>query len=113
MALVGDELVVAGSGASGLDEFTTCGLASILVPYPHHRDQHQLANAQILERAGAALIVRENENPQETAENLVSALRKCLTEPSQREQMALAAAGLAVPDAANRVAQELLDMTDE
>ena len=59
------------------------------------------------------LVGREKEDPRETSVNLVSALRKCLREPSRREQMGIAAAGLAVPDAANRIAQELLEMTDE
>jgi len=113
MVLACADLVVARAGASSLAEFTACGLASILVPYPHHRDRHQQTNAQILERAGAALIVRENEDPHVTARNLVLALQKCLTEPSLREQMGTAAAGLAVPDAATQVAKELLEMTDE
>ena len=113
MVLACADLVVARAGASSLAEFTTCRLASILVPYRHHRDQHQQTNAQILERAGAALIVREKEDPQETSRELVSALQKCLREPSRREQMGTAAAGLAVGDAARRVAQELLEMTDE
>ncbi|MCH9022237.1 MAG: UDP-N-acetylglucosamine--N-acetylmuramyl-(pentapeptide) pyrophosphoryl-undecaprenol N-acetylglucosamine transferase [Planctomycetes bacterium] len=106
------DLVVARAGASSLAEFTTCGLARILVPYPHHRDRHQQTNAEILARAGAALIVREKEDPQETSRELVSALRKCLREPLRRKKMGIAAAGLAVPDAARRVAQELLEMTD-
>ena len=108
-ALTVADLVIARSGASTLAELTSVGLPAILLPYPFHRDQHQLKNARILANAGAAEIVIDQCDPCLTAEQLGKALISCII--GQRvDKMAHAAAALGQPDAARTVARELLDM---
>ncbi len=51
------DLAIARAGASTCAELTACGVPSILMPYPFHKDMHQQANAMELVRAGAAIIV--------------------------------------------------------
>lgn len=55
------DIVVCRAGASTIAELAVAGLPSLLVPYPWAVDDHQAANAAILERAGAAWILRESE----------------------------------------------------
>ena len=53
------DAVVARAGATSIAEITVCGLASILIPYPHATANHQQANAREVQRAGAAEILHD------------------------------------------------------
>ncbi|HEY8965607.1 MAG TPA: undecaprenyldiphospho-muramoylpentapeptide beta-N-acetylglucosaminyltransferase [Candidatus Methylacidiphilales bacterium] len=100
------DLAVARSGASSLTELGHYGLPSILIPFPAAADDHQTANARVFEEAGAARL-----RPQGalTAEEIAATVRNLLSEAGRTEldAMAKAAAGLSVPDAAARVANEV------
>ena len=54
-ALRSADLVVSRSGAMTMAELTVCGKPAVLIPFPQSIYQHQLHNAQVLEKAGAAL----------------------------------------------------------
>jgi UDP-N-acetylglucosamine--N-acetylmuramyl-(pentapeptide) pyrophosphoryl-undecaprenol N-acetylglucosamine transferase len=54
------DLVVARAGST-VSELCQAGVASVLVPYPFAADDHQLANARELERAGACVVVPDAE----------------------------------------------------
>jgi UDP-N-acetylglucosamine--N-acetylmuramyl-(pentapeptide) pyrophosphoryl-undecaprenol N-acetylglucosamine transferase len=94
-------LVIARSGASTLSELTVIGRPSILIPYPHAMDDHQAANAAVLEKAGAAWVIR-----QETlsAEGFARKLTEILAHPDMLSVYARAARELGHPDAATRLA---------
>lgn len=94
-------LVIARSGATTVSELTAAGVPSILVPYPHHADQQQLANAQALADAGAAWVMSEAEL---TASALAKRLQNLLRNPQQLGVAAQAAHGLGRPDAAKSLA---------
>jgi len=53
------DLVISRAGAGSIAELIACQVPSILVPYPHAADQHQLANARFLEQQGGALVLEE------------------------------------------------------
>ncbi len=93
-------LVVCRSGAGAVAELTATGRASILVPFPHATDQHQLRNAEALVRAGAAKLVEQREA---TGARLASEILGLLQQPEELERMAAAAHSLAVPDAADKI----------
>jgi len=104
------DLAIARSGASTCAELTARSVASILMPYPFHSDMHQLANARVLEEAGAALIVEDKKDCKMNADMLLSPLEGLLYDGEGRARMSKAAGELAVPDAADRVARTMLDM---
>ena len=55
------DLVIARAGAITLAELAYLGKAAILIPSPHVAEDHQYKNAQVLEKAGAAVVFKEDE----------------------------------------------------
>ena len=98
-------LVIARSGASTVAELAAIGRPGILVPLPHALDQDQLANAAALAAAGGALLVRQ---PEFTAERLAEELGRLLADPGRLAAMAAAARNVGRPDAAERLADEVM-----
>ena len=96
------DVMVCRAGATTIAELTTAGIGAVLVPLPTAPGDHQTANARVLERAGAAVIVPDNEF---TADRLADELDAILGVPGRAEQMGKAAASLARPDAAAAVAE--------
>ncbi|MEZ5826036.1 MAG: undecaprenyldiphospho-muramoylpentapeptide beta-N-acetylglucosaminyltransferase [Geminicoccaceae bacterium] len=97
-------LVIGRSGASTISELLALARPSILIPYLHAADGHQHANAERLERAGAALLLRQDTI---TAENLSASLAALLGDPARLEAMTRAAATLHRPDAASALADAI------
>lgn len=102
------DLALARSGASTCAELTACGVPSILLPYPFHRDQHQKHNAQQLVDAGAALLVDDQKEAQANARGIKTPLLSLLYNRQNREQMAARARSAGKPYAARAIARELL-----
>ncbi len=101
------DLVVARSGASTCAELTACGLPSILMPYPFHKDMHQRANARVLEDAGAAIILNDEKDAKKNSERMRPMLELLLFDDVKRRAMADASRRLGKPDAADQVASAL------
>jgi UDP-N-acetylglucosamine--N-acetylmuramyl-(pentapeptide) pyrophosphoryl-undecaprenol N-acetylglucosamine transferase len=97
-------LVIARAGATTLAELCAIGKASILIPYPHAAEDHQAMNALAMERAGAAIAIREDEL---TAEFLAARVREMLRGNQQRRTMAEAARRLGRPEAAAAIVDDL------
>jgi UDP-N-acetylglucosamine--N-acetylmuramyl-(pentapeptide) pyrophosphoryl-undecaprenol N-acetylglucosamine transferase len=93
------DLVVSRAGASTVAEICRAGVASVLVPYPYAADDHQMANARALERAGACRVVRDAD----VASELAPTIRDLARDPGALRRMGEAAARLAAPDAAERI----------
>jgi UDP-N-acetylglucosamine--N-acetylmuramyl-(pentapeptide) pyrophosphoryl-undecaprenol N-acetylglucosamine transferase len=103
-ALAAAELVLARSGGS-IFEIAAAGRPSILVPYPYASGRHQHANAEWMADGGAAVVVEDDRLDPETLRDLADDL---LGDPERLRRMGAAATELARPDAAHRVARELL-----
>ena len=97
------DLVVCRSGAGAVAELAAAGKPSILVPYPFAADDHQMANARAMERAGAARVIADKEC---TRERLAREVESCL-QPETLAAMAAAAKSRAMPGAAGRAADLL------
>jgi UDP-N-acetylglucosamine--N-acetylmuramyl-(pentapeptide) pyrophosphoryl-undecaprenol N-acetylglucosamine transferase len=94
-------LVISRSGASTVSELAVIGRPSILIPYPFATDDHQTANAKVMEQAGAAWAVpQEKLNPEKFAWFLAS----IFSHPTELAERAAAAHKLGRPDATLRLA---------
>lgn len=94
-------LVVARSGASTVAEIAAAGRPAIFVPYPHHGDQQQMANARALEAAGAAWVFDQADFTPESLRKRIEAL---MNDPGALAEAAGKARSCAIPDAARRLA---------
>lgn len=97
------DLVISRAGAGALSELALFSKPSVLVPYPSASGGHQRANAGVMERAGAAVVIEEDGLSQKTLAGALQRLLNCNT----LERMARAAFTVASPDAAARIADEL------
>ncbi|MDE1189610.1 MAG: undecaprenyldiphospho-muramoylpentapeptide beta-N-acetylglucosaminyltransferase [Pantoea sp.] len=95
------DVVVCRSGALTVSEVAAAGLPAIFVPFMH-KDRQQYWNALPLEQAGAAKIF---EQPQFTAAVVADTLRHW--DRPTLLTMAEKARQVAIPDATDRVAQEV------
>jgi UDP-N-acetylglucosamine--N-acetylmuramyl-(pentapeptide) pyrophosphoryl-undecaprenol N-acetylglucosamine transferase len=100
------DLVVCRSGASTLAELCAVGVGSVLVPFAAAVDDHQTKNAQYLVENNAALLLKQDA---QLAANLQPVLRELACNPGKRLAMAEAARALAKPDAAERIADIILE----
>ena len=98
------DLVLARSGAS-VFELAAAGRPAILVPYPFATARHQHLNAQWMADAGAAIMLEDSDLSGATIRRLATEL---LADGERLRRMGAASAALAQPDAADRVAAEVL-----
>ena len=103
-ALAASDLVLARSGGS-IFEIAAARRPAVLVPYPHAAGNHQRANAAWMAEAGAAVVIEDRELDPERLRGLCGEL---LADPERLAEMGAASASLARPDAAERVAAEVL-----
>jgi len=101
------DLVICRSGAGAVSELAAAGRPSILVPFPFAAGQHQLRNAELMVRAGAARLVPESELSGRRLFEEVAALAAA---PEKLVRMSEAARALARPDAAARAADVLEEL---
>ncbi|MBW3555246.1 MAG: undecaprenyldiphospho-muramoylpentapeptide beta-N-acetylglucosaminyltransferase [Gemmatimonadetes bacterium] len=108
-ALASADLAVSRAGAMGTAELLAWGIPAILVPLPTAAADHQTHNARALEGAGAAVALPESEM---TSDRLWSAVLALAADPDRREAMAARAHDRARPDAARRIAHDLLRIVE-
>ena len=97
-ALAECDVFIGRSGASTVSELAALGVASILIPYPHHKDQQQRYNAQVLAAAGAATVFDQGSlTKEQLAAHILTLTRdSCL-------KMAKAALAVAKPMATSEI----------
>jgi UDP-N-acetylglucosamine--N-acetylmuramyl-(pentapeptide) pyrophosphoryl-undecaprenol N-acetylglucosamine transferase len=98
------DLVLGRSGGS-IFEVVAAGRPAILVPYPYATADHQAANAAWMSEAGAAETIADDALSASLLAGRVSSL---FENGSQLAAMSAAAASLAKPDAARKIADEVL-----
>ncbi|MBV2360520.1 UDP-N-acetylglucosamine--N-acetylmuramyl-(pentapeptide) pyrophosphoryl-undecaprenol N-acetylglucosamine transferase [Thalassococcus sp. CAU 1522] len=95
------QLVVSRSGASSVADIGVIGRPSVLVPYAAAAGDHQMANAQGLVDAGAAIRIPERHL---SVDSMTEALAAVLTNPDGAMQMSIAAVRSSKPEAAEALA---------
>jgi UDP-N-acetylglucosamine--N-acetylmuramyl-(pentapeptide) pyrophosphoryl-undecaprenol N-acetylglucosamine transferase len=102
-ALSAADLVVARAGGS-VWEVAAAGKPALLVPYPHATADHQAKNAAYFARGGGAVVVPEAQL------DLRRQVGELLENPERLRTMGEAMRALAKPDAAETIAEELLQL---
>lgn len=103
-ALLASDLVVARAGGS-IFEIAAHARPAVLIPYPHATADHQSENARYMERAGAAVILPDNEL---TPARLAQEVGGLLADRARLDAMARASSAVARPEAARTIAAEVL-----
>ncbi len=101
------DLAIFRAGATGLAELTARGVPAILIPYPFAAENHQEFNARALVEAGAARMIL---NKDLTAPLLQKNLDELLASPQTLKDMAKASLSLGKPDAADEIADLILNL---
>lgn len=106
-ALAAADVVVSRAGANAIFEIAAAGKPAILIPITESTHNHQAENAYAYEKAGAGIVIEE--------ENLLiglftDALRRILTGPGVAQKMAEAAKAFSTPDAAEKIADDIVRM---
>jgi UDP-N-acetylglucosamine--N-acetylmuramyl-(pentapeptide) pyrophosphoryl-undecaprenol N-acetylglucosamine transferase len=104
-ALAAADLALARAGGS-VWELAAAGLPAVLVPSPNVTADHQTKNARHFERGGGAVLVPEPE----LATRGRAVVGELLADDAQRGRMAEAMRSLARPDAADVIAEELIEL---
>ncbi len=104
-ALAAADLAVARAGSGTIFELAAFGVPAILIPLAGSASGHQRANAYAYAETGAAIVVEEA--------NLLpglflNQLRSFIADAAAREKMSAAAKQFSVPDAAEKIAVEIL-----
>lgn len=99
-------MVICRAGASTVAELALAGRPAVMIPYPHATDDHQRANAAAVEAAGGGLCLTQDEA---TPAQLASVLEAWLANPYRLAGAAAAQRRLAAPEAAERLADLVLD----
>ena len=105
--MAASHLVVSRSGASTVAELAAIGRPGILIPLPHALDQDQRANAGVLMDAGGAIRLDQAEF---TPERLATEIAALAGTPSRLAAMAAAAKAAGSIDAADRLADLVLQV---
>ncbi|TMK90957.1 MAG: UDP-N-acetylglucosamine--N-acetylmuramyl-(pentapeptide) pyrophosphoryl-undecaprenol N-acetylglucosamine transferase [Actinobacteria bacterium] len=101
-ALAAVDLALSRAGGT-VWELAAAGLPAVLVPYPHATGDHQWLNAQHFVTAGGAVAVRDPSEGQ-------ALVRELVTDPERLGAMRAAMLAAARPDAAERIAEELIEL---
>ena len=103
LAYAAADIVISRSGASSVSELCAMHKAVIFVPSPNVTEDHQTHNAMALVNKGAAMMVRDADAPHKLMETACA----LLAEPEKIAEMEKNIATLALPDAADTIAEEV------
>ncbi len=108
LAYAAADLAVCRGGASTVAELAATATPAIILPYPHHRDEHQRHNAQALVDTGAAVCITDACDSAVNAAALRKSLLPIMDDDIDLARMTAAAGQLAKPNAARDVAEWLV-----
>jgi UDP-N-acetylglucosamine--N-acetylmuramyl-(pentapeptide) pyrophosphoryl-undecaprenol N-acetylglucosamine transferase len=99
-------LAVSRAGAGTVNECCHLGVPALYIPLPGASGDEQTANARLVARAGGAAVLPQTEL---TPPMLLTQVRRMLADPAQLKDTGERARTLAVPDAADRLVELLLE----
>ncbi len=103
------DVIVCRSGAGAVAEVAAAGKPSIMVPFPFAADEHQLRNAEALQRAGAARLALDKEFD---GKRFFREIADLAENPEELERLGREARTFARPGAAKRAADILEELAE-
>lgn len=100
------DLVICRAGATTLAEIGTYGLAAILIPYPYATHNHQVVNARIFAKEGAAILILEKDL---SDKKLAQVLLGILKDKNRLEMMAKKSRELGNENSAKKIVDYISD----
>lgn len=102
--LKASDIAVSRAGSLSLSELCACGIASILIPYPHAAADHQRKNAQFMVKKRAALYLEDADTTKDT---LLIAIEQLINDKEKLTTIQSNARELAKLDATNSIVNQL------
>lgn len=109
VCLAAADLVICRAGASTLAELQAMGRASILIPSPIVAGNHQLHNANVLGRAGAAIVIEQKDV---TSEDMIKRIEELYYNRDKLKTMAQKAGELAIRDTEKRIYKVIRELVN-
>lgn len=104
------DLIVSRAGSGSISEIAVSGLPSIIIPIANSAQNHQKENAYAYAAAGATDVIEEqNLSPH----LLQSEIEKLMADKNKRKEMSEAAKNFSKPDAAEKIAREIINLALE
>jgi len=103
------DLVIGRAGAGTVAELAFLGKPSILIPLPGTWGDEQRKNARVLTNVGGAIALEQDDA---TPDRLRTEIMDLIEDTASRAGMGAAANGIARPDAAARIVDELLALAN-
>lgn len=100
------DVVISRAGATSISEIIFFGLPAILIPYPNPK-VHQVENARFLEKRGAAIVIEQGRVSKDYVKNIIIDL---ITNRDKLKLMSENSLKFSRPEAAHRLAEEILDV---
>ena len=108
-AFAAADLVISRSGAMSIAELCVAGKAVVFVPFPWAAEDHQTANAQHLVDRNAGLLIKDSE----AKDTLVRTALNLSKDKTKLETLRTNISRLAITDAADRIAKEIINRIDK
>jgi UDP-N-acetylglucosamine--N-acetylmuramyl-(pentapeptide) pyrophosphoryl-undecaprenol N-acetylglucosamine transferase len=105
LALGAATVAISRAGASSLAELAAMRVPSVLVPFPAATDNHQFYNASAFEKTSAAILIEQRGA---SAQLLAMKISELTNNTTMREGMRAALANWHVPQAAERIAESIM-----
>lgn len=101
------DLVISRAGAGSIFEISACAKPSILIPLPDSASNHQRQNAFAYARAGATVVLEQDNL---TPNLFLNEISKILDNPELIQKMKQSAQNFSRPEASQKIAQALIEM---
>ncbi len=106
--ITASDIVISRSGAMSLAELSAAGVAAILIPSPNVADDHQRKNADLLTKAGAAIMIEEKDLNERT---LTDAVYRLESDEGMRKRMQKEIKKFYFKDSAHEIADAIISLS--
>ncbi len=101
------DLIVTRAGASTIAEITAVGVPAIMIPSSHVTHNHQEKNAEVLEKNGSAVVIKEKDLTSDLMMNTIDSL---INDDKKLKEMSEASKLMGVKDSATKIACIIEDL---